>query len=172
MAGSLVAAGTNPGPVGTAVVKQAGWLAPVDEVIADRGYTPNRKKFLRPLHKQNINVIMDHKVNTVSKAQAATIGKTGQTVLIHCGTIFPSWMPPYFHQPPKGLSGQKLCDWYDERAKYRWGLTTRRPGGGGRFNCPQCAGRIRTNAQTPQSGGETRRVSSVCVGTCRNRNLL
>ena len=148
VAGSLVAAGTDPGPVGTAVVKQAGWLAPVDEVIADRGYTPLRERFLRPLHKQNINVIMDHKVNTVSKAQAATIGKTAQTVLIHCGTIFPSWMPPHLHQPPKGLTGKKLCDWYDKRAKYRWSLTTKRPGGGGRFNCPQCAGRIDTNAKT------------------------
>ena len=148
VAGSLVAAGTNPGPVGIVVVEQAGCLAPVDEVLADRGYTPNRPGFLRPLHKQGTNVIMDHKVNTVSKAQAATIGKTGQTVLIHCGTIFPSWMPTYFHQPPKGLSGQKLCDWYDKRAKYRWSLTTKRPGGGGRFICPQCAGRIETNAKT------------------------
>ena len=148
VAASLEAAATNPGPVGTAVIEQAKRLASVDEVLADRGYTAHREGFLRPLHEQNINVVMDHKVATVSKAQAATIGKTGQTVLIHCGTIFPSWLPTDFHQPPKRLTGQKLCDWYDKRAKFRYSLTTERPGGGGRFTCPQCAGRIKTNAKT------------------------
>ena len=149
VAASLVAAATGAGPVGTAVIEQAGSLAEsLVDVLADRGYTPHREKFLRPLHKQNINVVMDHKAATVNKPQAATIGKNNQTVLIHCGTIFPTWLPEDFHQPPKGLSGQKLCDWYDERAKYRYSLIAKRPGGGGRFGCPQCAGRIKTKAQT------------------------
>ena len=146
--GDVVPAGTDPGPVGLSALQWVSTLVDVDEVLADQGYTPKQKSFTRPLHQAGINVVMDHSTKTVNRPYFAELGKHKQRVLVHCGTIFPEWLPEEMHQPPPELTGKKLRDWYDTRAKFRWSQVNKRRDGTIRLNCPQCAGRITTKAET------------------------
>ena len=51
--------------------------------------------------------------------------------------------------PPIHLTGKKLAKWYAERAKYLWKPIGKPDKNGAiRFRCPQCDGRVKTNAKT------------------------
>ena len=96
-------------------------------------------------------MVMDQ-IKTVRKLEAVTIKRNGkkpdQLVWMYCGTIFSTWLPEQFHTPPAELKGEALASWHDKQAMYRWSRTTKRPNGGARFICPQCAGRITSSAKT------------------------
>ena len=120
----------------------------VCEVVADRGYSMKPVNFNRVLHKQGINVVMDYKKNKRNKADQRCFGRKNHQLIEHCGTFFPVWMPTNFRTPPKGLTGKKLTQWYDNRDIYRYSQTKKYDDGRIQFECPQCAGRIRTNLKT------------------------
>ena len=87
-------AGQNPGPSGLRAILNALKLAPgITEVIADRAYTVKREKFLRPLHKLGLNVVMDYPKRRLTNPDNETLGKRGQDVVMHCGTPLADWTP-------------------------------------------------------------------------------
>ena len=121
------------------------------EIIADMGYTIYGEAFVRPLHQMGINVVMDYKEAHQKKIKTVTIGPEDneQILLLHCGTFLVEWTPERFWIPPQDLTGEKLAEWYAKRAKYRWTPIGKPDKNGAiRFRCPQCDGRVKTNAKT------------------------
>ena len=121
------------------------------EIVADMGYTIYGEAFVRPLHQMGINVVMDYKEAHQKKIKTVTIGPKGeeQVLLLHCGTFLVEWTPERFLIPPQNLEGKARDDWYVERAKYRWTPIGKPDKNGAiRFRCPQCDGRVKTNAKT------------------------
>ena len=103
----LVPAGTNPGPAGYDAVMKARAIAPrIREVVADRAYTVKREKFLRPLHKEKINVVMDYPKAMVVRSDPITLGKREQPAIMNAGTIMPNWVSPDRYTLPEDLHGQ------------------------------------------------------------------
>ena len=106
---------------------------------------PTRRKGGQPLQSTNTN---NHR-NTHTKHSPINTGRFKQTLLLHCGTFLVEWTPKRFWVQPKDLTGEKLAEWNAERAKYRWTPISKPDKNGAiRFICPQCDGRIRTNAKT------------------------
>lgn len=119
----------------------------IREVVADRGYTLKRKSFLRPLHKKEINVVMDYPQRMVDKATPITLGKRRQPAMMHCGTILPIWTPKKWLTPPAHLNregnDQPRQQWCTERAKlYRWRTNGSPRKGTRQFKCPAHAGHV------------------------------
>ena len=131
------------------------------EIIADKGYTIYGEAFVRPLHQMGINVVMDYTEAHQKTVETVTIGPEGeqqQVLLLHCGTFLVEWTPDYFLIPPENLTGKELADWYAERAKYRWTPIGKPDKNGNiRFRCPQCDGRVKTNAKTRIRSKRSRR---------------
>ena len=123
----------------------------LEEIIADMGYTIYGEAFVRPLHRMGINVVMDYTEGHQKKIKPVTIGPEGeeQVLLIHCGTFLVEWTPERFLIPPQDLTGENLADWYADRDKYTWKPIGKPDKNGAiRFRCPQCDGRVKTNAKT------------------------
>ena len=132
----------------------------LEEVIADMGYTIYGEAFVRPLHQMGINVVINYTEAHQKTIKTVTIGPEGeeQVLLLHCGTFLVEWTPERFLIPPIHLTGEKRADWYAERAKYRWTPITKPDKNGAiRFRCPQCDGRVKTNAKTRISSKRSRR---------------
>ena len=130
------------------------------EIIADRGYTIYGEAFVRPLHQMGINVVMDYTEGHQKKIKTVTIGPEGeeQILLLHCGTFLVEWTPERFWIPPIHLTGKELAKWYADRAKYRWTPIGKPDKNGAiRFRCPQCDGRVKTNAKTRISSKRSQR---------------
>ena len=162
---SMNPAGNNPGPAGVETVRAARMVAPkVNRVVADRGFTLKRETFLRVLHKEKIDVVMDYKKAVVDNHTPAVIGQRRESVFMHCGTILPRWMPKYWRKPPTELlgDGKKLTDWYNRRAAlYRFSFKGWLKGGGMKLQCPQCAGRVGSGTATAASGSYSKPLRSV-----------
>ncbi len=143
----LVPAGTDPGRVGYDAVMKARKVAlRIREVVADRGYTLKRERFLRRLHKKDLNVVMDYPQRMVDKATPITLGKRRQPAMMHCGTILPIWTPKRWLTPEAHLNregnDQARQEWYAKRAKlYRWSTNGHPQEGRRQFKCPVHAGR-------------------------------
>ena len=121
------------------------------EIIADRGYTIYGEAFVRPLHRMGINVVMDYTEGHQKTIKIVTIGPEGeeQVLLLHCGTFLVEWTPERFWIPPIHLTGKELAKWYAKRDKYTWKPIGKPDKNGAiRFRCPQCDGRVKTNAKT------------------------
>ena len=130
------------------------------EIIADKGYTIYGKDFVRPLHQMGINVVMDYDEDHEKKIKTVKIGPEGkeQILLLHCGTFLVEWTPEYFWIPPQNLKGKKRAKWYAKRNKYLWKPITKPDKNGNvRFRCPQCDGRVKTNAKTRSRSKRSRR---------------
>ena len=130
------------------------------EFIADKGYTIYGIDFVRPLHQMGINVVMDYDEGHQKIIKVVVIGdgKKKQTLLLHCGTFLVAWTPERFWIPPQNLTGEKRAKWYAERAKYRWTPIGKPDKNGAiRFRCPQCDGRVKTNAKTRISSKRSQR---------------
>ena len=146
---AFVAASTNPGPVGREVIAEMILHAPnLQEVVADRGYTPKRDSFVRRLRERGLDVIMDYSSVEVARPKAITAGRQQQPVINHCGTLLPSWVPEALHSPPDGTEPQQRTDFYDQRCRWRYSPHQRLRDGSIQMRCPQCAGRVKTNART------------------------
>ena len=122
--------------------------ADVEEVLADRLYTMKAENFNRRLHKDMMNVVMDQDIKIVRRVREFCLGRNEHRLIEHCGTFFPTSMDEELRTPPEDLTGKKLRKWYDNRAKYRYGPVQIFDDGGIQLQCPQCAGRIRSNLKT------------------------
>ena len=120
------------------------------EVIADRGYSIFGEDFVRPFHRLGINVAMDYIDKQRERPRQIEVGrgKHKQTLLLHCGTFFPSWLPKKWHVQPDDLTETAREEWFADRAKFRYVPIAKLEGGSIRFMCPQCAGRVTTSAKT------------------------
>ena len=145
----LTPGSTDPGPIGRRVVDDALSLAPnIREVIADRGYTAKRRSFVRPLHEQGLDIVMDYTNTEIARPKAMTVRGGTQPVIMHCGTILPPWLPDTLHAPPPTMSSTERSSFYDSRSQWRWASHQNLGGGKRQMLCPQCAGRVTTNAAT------------------------
>ncbi len=152
---SVKPAGTNSGPVGRDVVKSGRTNAPnLNDVTADRGYTPKIDTFVRPLQELGINITRDYKVAVTRKPKTITVGATKRTktsVHVHCGTFLPHWITTYWEKPPARYlrpdKKKELAAWYALRAKLLrfadrgyFRTKTGKITGDKRIQCPHCAG--------------------------------
>ena len=100
-------AGTDSGPTGRRVVESGRTNAPnVKDVTADRGYTPKRETFARPVRELGINITMDLKQLVRGRVKTITVGATNksrESVHLNCGTFLPHWITQYWEQPPARL---------------------------------------------------------------------
>ena len=144
--GICVAPGaTNPGPIGVGIVEQTQRIAPnLGEVVVDRGYSTKRKKFNRLVHALGINVVMDYTITDIDHPKLIKVGRKGQRLLASCGDFFSPWLPEDKQIPPENADP----DWYTKRALWRWKPNQNLQNGGKQFLCPQCAGKVATNAKT------------------------
>ena len=144
-------AGQNPGPSGLRAILNALKLAPgITEVIADRAYTVKREKFLRPLHKLGLNVVMDYPKRRLTNPDNETLGKRGQDVVMHCGTPLADWTPDTSVIPSaqnrRTTNTKQLENLFNKRFKeYGWRSAgpLYKPDGtirGREFKCSVCAG--------------------------------
>ena len=145
----IASGSTDPGPTGLRVVEDSLSLAPnICEVVADRGYTTKRLSFVRPLHKQGIDVVMDYTTTEVARPKVLTVSGGTQPLIMHCGTILPPWLPDTMHAPSPALTDTERSASYNARAPFRWVENQNLDGGKRQMLCPQCAGRVTTNAET------------------------
>ena len=168
---SLNPAGTNPGPIGVETVRGARRAAPkINRVIADRGFTLKREKFLRELHKERIDVVMDYPQRMVEQADSVHLGERDESAYMHCGTLLSASMPKYWRTPPKELldDEEKLIAWYTKRwTLWRLSFKGWLEGGGMKLQQPCCAGRISSQPATAASGSyDTPLVSAPSDGKC------
>ena len=168
---SVNPAGNNPGPIGVETVRRAREAAPrVNRVIADRGFTLKREKFLRELHRERIDVVMDYPKRMVERAKDVYLGERAEPAYMHCGTLLSASMPKYWRTPPKELLGdeEKLTEWYTRRWKlWRMSFKGWLNGGGMKLQQPCCAGRISSQPATAASGSyNVPLVSSPSDGKC------
>ena len=146
---AFVAASTNPGPVGREVIEETVRHAPnLQEVVADRGYTAKRDSFVRRLRERDLDVIMDYSRTEVERPKVVTAGRQQQPIINHCGTLLPSWVPEALHSPPDDTEPQQRADFYDQRSRWRYSPHQHLSDGSIQMRCPQCAGRVNTNART------------------------
>ena len=115
---------------------------------ADQHYTRKNKTFVRPLHEQGWEIVMNQSVDEQQRVRMITAGKHNTPLLIHCGTILPIWTPQHLLTPPDDLTGTARKEWFDDRKKYQWVVHQTYPDGRIKIICPQCAGRVKTTAQT------------------------
>ena len=153
---SMNPAGNNPGPAGTETVRAARNTAKrIRRVVADRGFTLKRDTFLREMHADKLDVVMDYKQSVVATCEPTTLGQRKQPVFMHCGTPMPKWTPKYWRKPPAEILNDEeaLTKWYNRRAAlYRYSFHDWLKRGGMRLQCPRCAGRIGGEAATEASG--------------------
>ena len=64
---------------------------------------------------------MDYTTTEINKPEFVKVGTNGQRLLNSTGTLLPPW---------------------------RWTRNRKLDNGGGQYSCPQCAGRVTTNAKT------------------------
>ena len=140
---------TDPGPIGLRIVEDSlAHANNIREVIADRGYSTKRLSFVRPLHQQGVDVVMDYTTIEVARPKVLTVSGGTQPLIMHCGTILPPWLPDAMHAPSPSMSDSDRNGFYDARARWRWGVNRYLSGGRCQGLCPQCAGRVTTNAAT------------------------
>ena len=110
-------------------------------VAGDREFSDQRETFVRPLHEQQINVIMDYKKNQLH-AKLVTVGKRQQPLYRICGGFYPTWIDEKFLKPPPdSLTKQQRHEWYEALSRFRYSLNNWQDGTA-QLGCPQCSGRV------------------------------
>ena len=115
----------------------------ISEVVVDRGYTQLGPTFNRGIHRINIDITMDYKAPMLTSAKPVRLGPSKYPAFFHAGTFLHAFTPPNWRVPPAGLKGNKLKEFYTERAK-RFGLVVNQnlPGGAKQFSSPVRDGRL------------------------------
>ena len=162
--------GTNPGPAGVRLAKLSRQIAPnINDVTADRGFTM-KSKFLRELHKDGINVVMDYTKTVVRLPKSVLLGKRQHLGVMHCGTILAEWTPDPKTKPPDDLKRtgkeSELATWYADRYRtYAYTPSNYYPDGSIQFRTPLQAGRITDTPATEESGTYSKpMLSSAAMG--------
>ena len=158
----LAPALTNGGPIASRLVLETREQCPnIVDVTGDRGYSPKRETYARPLHAAGINVFMDYRTDTLARPDHPTIGKFKHQVYVHAGTILSADTPSdqlVLPDPPAELAtAEERAEWregwYSERARL-WGWSSKHHFGDGRIQLrsPSGAGRVASKRATAASG--------------------
>ena len=97
---------------------------------------------------------MDYTSTDIDHPKLIKVGRKGQRLLASCGDLFSPWLPEDKQIPPDDADP----DWHADRALWRWKPNQNLQNGGKQFLCPQCAGKVATNAKTrrPQTPQQRR----------------
>lgn len=153
-AASLRPGGSDKAAAGLAVVSQLGKQAPVETLLADRGYTYfQADKWALPVHRLGIEQVFDLHVSQRGTHPGPITG-----TLFLDGGLFTSALPQRHHHLPAfslGMTAAEnaaLCDRYDERAAYAFTTQGKpdRARGTQRYRGPALTGRVRC-PNTPKS---------------------
>ena len=107
---------------------------------------------------------MDQTDIDVERVRNLELGRNKHELIEHCGTFLPVWLDENLHRPDPALTGKKLRAWYDRRAKFRYSATPL-DGGSIQMQCPQCAGRIRSNLKTRNPNAKPNKTVPFIVRT-------
>ena len=149
--------GVNPGPAGVQLARLSRQVAPnIGDVTADRGFTM-KPTFLRELHQDGLNVIMDYTKTVVNKSKEVSLGKRDHLATMHCGTILAPWTPDAETKPLDRLKRQgkesELAKWYADRYRaYAYTPATYYPDGSIQFRTPLQAGKVTDTPATEGAG--------------------
>lgn len=159
LAVSVDPASDNPGPIGAALARTVRRRYPNVRVVkADPGYTDKYPTFSHPLHEDGFTTVSKPSKTETRRVRTVFTKRRGIVLLEHCGTFLPPWTPKRWRKPPAELTGTQLTDWYTERAKLlRYSVVDRYKDGSIRIRCPQCSGRVNTNARTRNQSTAIRR---------------
>ena len=114
--------------------------------------------FLRELHQDGLNVVMDHTKTVVRLPKPVGLGnKHHHPAVMHCGTILAIWTPDAKTKPPEHLKRQgkesELAAWYADRYRdYAYTPSTYYPDGSIQFRTPLQAGKVTDTPATEESG--------------------
>lgn len=145
----LVPANPDVAPIALPCIDWTRKLAPnVEEVLADRIYTMKNENYNRRLREEALRVVMDQSAIDVGRVRNLVLGRNKHELIEHCGTFFPVTLDEELYRPDPSLTGKKLRAWYDRRAIHRYSPTDTFDDGSIQLQCPQCAGRIRSNLKT------------------------
>ena len=146
----LVPADPDVAPIALECIDWAKKIAPnAKEVLADGIYTTKNERFNRRLHQAAMQTVMKLDKRERKRVRQHMFGTNRHCLIENCGTFFPCWLDEDLHKPPAGLTGEKLKNWFDRRAIFRYSIDSiDQRTGNIRFSCPQCAGRIRSNLKT------------------------
>ncbi len=116
----------------------------ISEVVADRGYTQLGPTFNRehsPHQHRHHHGLQGQRCST--SAKPVRLGPSKYPAFFHAGTFLHAFTPPNWRVPPAGLKGNKLKEFYTERAK-RFGLVVNQnlPDGAKQFSSPVRDGRL------------------------------
>ena len=162
----LVPADPNVAPIALPCIEWTRRLAPnVEEVLADRMYTMKNESYNRRLHAEALRVVMDQTVIDVQRVRNLELGRNKHELIEHCGTFFPVSLDEELYRPDPELKGKKLREWYDRRAIYRYSPVDTFDEGSIQLQCPQCAGRIRSNLKTRNRKAKPNKTAPFIVRT-------
>ena len=140
---SLDPATVNRAPVGRDVLLSlADALPNLNIVSADREFTV-RPGFVLPVHKADIDVIMDYPEPVTSRPKIVSVGRRQERLYLSCGDFFPLKTPKKFLKPPSPKhNSPQVTAWATDRAKYRYVPNGPSRNGTIQLLCPQCAGNV------------------------------
>ena len=145
---ALEPAGTHPGPTGlNAILRSKDTLPALEQVIADAGLTEKKETFNRPLHQMRMDVVKQYHTK-VPKPDPIKAGRHQQQLISYAGMFLAKWTPQNLQTLPPDITEQALAEHCTRASKYRWKVNAILPDGSLQLQCPQCAGRVATNAKT------------------------
>ena len=154
----LAPADEEAGPIGYQIATKAKRVAPnLKTVKADQHYTRKKTTFIRPLHEEEWETVMNQSVDEQQRVRPITAGTHDTPLNVHCGTILPIWTPQKLLTPPDNLTGADAQEWYDNRDNLRWRVIEHKANGKKKMICPQCDGRVMTTAKTRNPNRANRR---------------
>ena len=146
---AVVPANAHPGPPAhNTVVNCQDILTKLEQVIADPGFSEKLQKFNRPLHQIGIDVMMKYGKGKNPKSKPIKAGHPQQQLIAYAGMILAVYTPQNLLSLSKDATEQEIEENSADLFKYRWTPIAILPDGSIRFRCPQCAGKITTNAKT------------------------
>ena len=149
------------GPIGYRLATKAKRVAQnLRTVKADQHYTAKKTTFVRPLRVDNWNIVMNQPAPEKQRVRLITAGAHDTPLYVNCGTILSIWTPEHLLTPDAGLTGTALQEWFNERAKYQWTVIEHLPDGRKKMICPQCAGFVKSTAETRNPSRANRRKHS------------
>ena len=142
-------ANTHIGPPGLNVVlRSKDILTSLEQVIADPGFAEKREHFNRHVHQMRIDLVMKYGKSKVPKTETIKVGRPQQLVVSYAGMILAKYTPEHLLSISKTPTDEETVEHSTKLFKYRWTPIAILGDGSIRFQCPQCAGRVTTNAKT------------------------
>ena len=146
---AVIPANAHIGPPGLNTVLNCQDILPeLEQAIVDPGFSEKLQNFNRPLHQMGIDVVMEYGKGKVPKSAPIKAGRPVQQVIAYAGMILAKYTPQHLLSISKNATYQEIEENSADLFKYRWTPIAILPDGSIRFRCPQCGGKVKTNAKT------------------------